>query len=136
MKNDMFIDIAASGIGGRAELLHEPKPIRYKKKKCNLKKATTDPIDTQPKMSSQKELIKELDRMRALYKPFLADYAPKAKEYKKSNRNGQKFAIFIEDRRNTRFFEELFALLVNSNILIGKRQCDSCIIRALCPTVI
>ena len=83
MKNDMFIEIAASGIGGRAELLHEPKPAEYKKKKCSLKKAITAPIATKPKMSTHEELKEELKKMRKVYAPFLADYAPKAKEYKK-----------------------------------------------------
>lgn len=83
MKNDMFIEIASSGIGGRAELLHEPKPVEYKKKKCILKKASTSPIATQPKISTNEELKEELQKMRKVYEPFLADYAPKAKEYKK-----------------------------------------------------
>lgn len=82
MKNDMFIDIAASGIGGRTELLYEPAPAVYKKKKCVLKNEGKAPIKTEKKIDSQAELMEELAKMRKAYAPFLENHAPEMKEYK------------------------------------------------------
>ena len=82
MKNDMFIDIAASGIGGRTELLYEPAPAVYKKKKCVLKNEGKTPIKTEKKIDTQEELMEELGKMRKAYEPFLENYAPEMKEHK------------------------------------------------------
>lgn len=89
MKNDMFVEIAASGIGGRMELLCEPQPPVYEKKRCVLKQSTGDAIVTKEKMSTVEELKRELADMREYYKPFLMNYAPEIKKYNKQ--------IFIRD---------------------------------------
>lgn len=36
---DIFAQIAANGIGGREELLHEPQPIKFEKKAVVLDRA-------------------------------------------------------------------------------------------------
>ena len=77
MKQDMFIDIAQSGIGGRVELLYEPGPAVYKKKKSVLKNEGKSPIVTDKKISTNEELKAELKKMRELYAPYLENYAPR-----------------------------------------------------------
>ena len=53
MGNDVFIDIAAQGIGGRSELLYEPQPLFSDIKKCRLDSKTAEPIMTEKKMSTK-----------------------------------------------------------------------------------
>ena len=77
MKKDIFVEIASGGIGGRAELLHEPQPIFRDIRKCKLQNVVTPPISTEEKMSTGKELQEKLAGMREAYRPYLADYAPK-----------------------------------------------------------
>lgn len=74
---DFFADIAAGGIGGRQHLLEEQKPQKIKKKAVRLVKKDFEPIKTKKKIDTREELYAELGRMRAKYKPYLENYAPK-----------------------------------------------------------
>lgn len=78
---DIFAQIAANGIGGREELLHEPQPIKFDKKEVVLDRAIT-PFEVKKKISTKEELYQELAEIRAVYAPFLQDLAPKLETYK------------------------------------------------------
>ena len=82
MANDVFANIAASGIGGRKELLYDPEPPKIKRKKCALKSGEFTPYSVPEKISTREELYAELDKARAQYAPFLKNYAPEIKSYK------------------------------------------------------
>lgn len=82
MANDVFANIAASGIGGRKELLYDPKPPKIKKKPCKLKAGEFTPISVEKKISTREELYEKLSEMREKYTPFLKNLAPEIKEYK------------------------------------------------------
>ncbi len=73
---DQFAQIAANGIGGRAELLEEPVPEKYKEVLSVLKDTDDKPVKTVTKMSSKKELLSELEKMREKYRPFLENHSP------------------------------------------------------------
>ncbi len=73
---DEFAKIAASGIGGRMELLEEPQPIKYNAPIYHMKPADRAPISVDKKMSTREELAKELDAKRREYAPFLRNLAP------------------------------------------------------------
>ncbi len=78
MSKDVFIDIAAKGIGGRMELLHEPQPTEETGNIVNLLPSQDKKgLATVPKMSTEKELKAELARLRKEYQPFLENHAPK-----------------------------------------------------------
>ena len=79
---DKFSQIAASGMGGRMELLEESLPMKIQKKVCMLQKSHDMPLNTKSKMSDSKELKTALADMRAKYQPFLANYAPAVKNYR------------------------------------------------------
>ncbi len=74
---DRFADIAAEGIGGRAELLYVPAPATHEKKAVMLEKSSEIQIKTSKKMSTRGELAAELAKMREKYAPFLKNSAPK-----------------------------------------------------------
>ncbi len=74
---DDFANIAANGIGGRRELLHENEPPVIPKRISELKKSKSEKIKTSPKMSTKEELYSELARQRKKYEPFLENHAPK-----------------------------------------------------------
>jgi len=76
MGNDVFIDIAAGGIGGRSELLYDPQPEFCNMKKYNLQDGGCKPIETVEKISTSEELSEMLSEMKKKYKPFMEDYAP------------------------------------------------------------
>ena len=76
MGKDAFLDIAVKGIGGRAELLHEPQPIFKEIPKCPLQNGATTPVATVEKISTEHALKGELARIKALYQPYLKNYAP------------------------------------------------------------
>ncbi len=73
---DVFSDIAAKGIGGRSELLADNKPFEYKKHITPLSKCDFVPVNTNSKISTKDELYKELDALKAKFKPFLENHAP------------------------------------------------------------
>lgn len=73
---DFFADIAASGIGGRKELLEEQLPKKYKKVSSVLKNTTNQPIKTPKKMDTREELKAELAKQREKFLPYLENYAP------------------------------------------------------------
>lgn len=82
MANDTFANIAASGIGGRMELLTEITPIKHEKNAVKLEQGGTA-IKTEKKMSTKEELSGALSEMRKQYEPFLKDYAPKTENLRK-----------------------------------------------------
>lgn len=83
MANDIFANIAANGIGGRMDQLCEIVPKKHETVVCKLTDSKDAPIKTVPKMSTKAELYEALEKMKAAYKPFLADYAPKAESKRK-----------------------------------------------------
>jgi len=78
---DVFAQIAANGIGGRDELLHEPQPHVYEKKICTPGKAS-QPYYVPPKMHTKEALYGELANMRKAYEPYLRNLAPEMPCYK------------------------------------------------------
>ena len=76
---DKFAQIAANGIGGRMELLEEPKPAVYPKIISVLEETSDIPVETTNKMSDKEELKAALDKMREEYMPFLRNLAPDVK---------------------------------------------------------
>ena len=79
---DGFAKIALNGIGGKEELLYTPSPIRKEVKSIVIDGGgSTVPVT--PKMDSKEELIGELKRQRAYYKPFLEDNAPHLSSFRK-----------------------------------------------------
>ena len=82
MANDVFANIAASGIGGRKELLYDPEPPKIKRKKCALKAGDFTPAEVERKISTRDELYSELAKMKEQYVPFLKNFAPEIKSYK------------------------------------------------------
>lgn len=79
---DKFVEIAEIK-SARQEMLAEPKPIQFKEIICGLTNTDGKPIETQKKISSKEELLKELGEMRKYYEPFLRNLAPKCKVYNK-----------------------------------------------------
>ncbi len=77
MKNDIFADIAANGIGGRQELLYTPKPPVHKTKISVPKPGNFTPKATKKHIDTKEELYFELEAMRTRYKPYLKDYSPR-----------------------------------------------------------
>lgn len=75
MSKDQFIEIAAGGIGGRAELLYEPTPKFTNIDICKLVEGG-EAIKTEKKMDSSEELSAELKKMREKYAPYLRNLAP------------------------------------------------------------
>ena len=75
MATDFFADIAAEGIGGRPELLHEPSPPEINKKVCALTKGEFCPEETEKKITSKEDLFKEIEFLKKHYSEFLKDYA-------------------------------------------------------------
>ena len=82
MANDVFANIAASGIGGRKELLYDPEPPKIKRKKCALKRGEFAPKSAPKKISTKEELYSELSKMKEQYAPFLKNFAPEIKPFK------------------------------------------------------
>lgn len=72
---DIFAQIAANGIGGREELLHDPGPMEFEKKSCVLDNEIT-PFEVKRKIGTREELYRELENMKEAYAPFLQDLAP------------------------------------------------------------
>ena len=83
MANDMFMDIAASGIGGRSELLHFPEPSFTEFAELPLQAAEGPGMETGKKLSTSEELKEALRDMRQRFTPFLEDLAPQVPEYRK-----------------------------------------------------
>lgn len=81
MTNDVFANIAAKGIGGRRELLCDPKPIKFDKKVCELNNCDLNPHNRKKKISTKSELYNELKSLKKYYEPFMQDFAPKIAEY-------------------------------------------------------
>jgi len=82
MQNDIFADIAASGISDRREGLIEPlPPVLYDKE---LRFTDLDAsFCPNKKMDSAEELYQEVERLKKYYEPFFQDLAPAFPEYKK-----------------------------------------------------
>ena len=84
MTNDIFANIAAGGIGGRADELEIPKPKQFSVGNCILDDAEgTTPIKTAEKISSKTELYDELSKLKKALSPFLNNEAPEIENYKK-----------------------------------------------------
>ena len=84
MTNDIFANIAAGGIGGRADELEIPKPKQFSVENCILDDAEgTTPIKTAEKISSKTELYDELSKLKKALSPFLNNEAPEIENYKK-----------------------------------------------------
>lgn len=83
MGKDVFIEIAAGGIGGRSEFLHEPQPADIVKKVCQLESGECTPVLTEKKIDTCEELQAELARLRKAYVPFLENHAPTQESYRK-----------------------------------------------------
>ncbi len=77
MANDVFANIAASGIGGRKELLYDPEPIKLDEVEILLEDGEFAPISVKKKISTKEELYAELAEMRGRYAPYLELHAPK-----------------------------------------------------------
>lgn len=77
MANDIFANIAATGIGGRMDELTTIEPINFEKKPVMLQDGVATPIKTAKKPDTKDELYDALDKMRKEYAPFLEDHAPK-----------------------------------------------------------
>ncbi|MBR1969450.1 MAG: hypothetical protein IKA17_03740 [Clostridia bacterium] len=73
---DQFAQIAANGIGGRMELLEMQNPQEFSENVVALKDTLDFPIKTNAKMSSKKELMEELEKMKKKYSCFLENHAP------------------------------------------------------------
>lgn len=95
---DLFAQIAANGIGGRDDLLYTPKPESFEEKICVLNKKQKATNIT-PKMATRDELYTALSALKAKYKPFLEDLAPKLDslrritEIKNFKLNGEEITI-------------------------------------------
>ena len=76
MKNDRFADIAAGGIGGRAEFLYTPEPETHEIRECRLTNGDYIPVKTDSKISTKEQLYTELENLKVKYKPFLENHAP------------------------------------------------------------
>lgn len=83
MKNDVFADIAAGGMGGRMELLYTPEPPKHDVKTFKAQEGNFTPVTTCDKISTKEQLYAELDSMRKAYEPFLKNYAPELPLVKK-----------------------------------------------------
>lgn len=81
MANDVFTDIAAKGIGGRSELLTEPKPPKINRILCSLEGKKSEPLISKKLSYTKDELMAELSAERERMKPYLVSYAPKIHEY-------------------------------------------------------
>lgn len=77
---DDFAKIAATGIGGRSELLTNPSPKKFTTRECVLEKGGNT-ILTKNKMSTKEELYRELKKQREYYSEFLKDLAPTPENY-------------------------------------------------------
>ena len=89
MGNDIFANIAASGIGGRQELLCNPEPKNFTKKESVLDDKDLIPFNISKKMSEKSELIEELKKIREYYKTFFYDYAPGFVEYNNKDKGAK-----------------------------------------------
>ena len=75
MKNDIFANIAAAGIGGRQELLSRPEPVPFEPKKAALTEGG-EAYGVPEKMHTEEQLRAALAEMRERYAPFARDLAP------------------------------------------------------------
>ena len=73
---DFFANIAAKGVGGKAELLTENAPQQREKKFVRLESSAIPPIHTGSKISTKEELYEALAQLREQYRPWLANHAP------------------------------------------------------------
>lgn len=81
MKNDIFANIAAAGIGGRTELLEKPAPKKFTERAVKLAEGGT-PAAVPAKLSTREELAQALAKAREQYAPFLRDLAPKQQPHR------------------------------------------------------
>ena len=81
MKNDIFADIAASGIYSGKEGLAEPQPPQLSDKKLEFNNLDAAFIPCK-KMNSAEELYQEVERQKKYYEPFFQDLAPTFPEYR------------------------------------------------------
>lgn len=81
MKNDIFANIAAAGIGGRTELLEKPAPKKFTERAVLLSSGGT-PAAVPEKLSTRAGLAQALEQARRQYAPFLRDLAPKQEPHR------------------------------------------------------
>lgn len=82
MSKDIFAEIAASGMGGRSELLYEPGPLFDNIKPCTLA-GEREAIETTEKMATVVQMKEELIKMKEAYTPYLSDFAPQLTNFRK-----------------------------------------------------
>ncbi len=76
MANDVFANIAATGIGGRMEELCEITPKKLDIKAVTLADFEKMPVKTEAKTDSKEKLYEELAELKKYYEPFLENHAP------------------------------------------------------------
>ena len=96
MKNDIFANIAAGGIGGRSELLEQPKPKEINFRGIELSETDAAPISVPKKMDTIAELTDALKAERAKFAPYLADHSPEIQEFHEKI-DIKNFTLYRED---------------------------------------
>lgn len=98
MKNDIFANIAAGGIGGRSELLEQPQPKKISFRNIELSETDAAPVTIPKKMDTSEELSGALKAERERFAPYLADHSPEVPEF--HEKIGIKnFTLYREDGR-------------------------------------
>lgn len=101
MKNDIFANIAAGGIGGRSELLEQPQPKKISFRNIELSETDAAPVTVPKKMDTSEELSGALKAERERFAPYLADHSPEVPEF--HEKIGIKnFTLYREDGKDQR----------------------------------
>ena len=95
MKNDIFANIAAAGIGGRQELLSRPEPVPFEPNNAVLT-AGGEAYGVSEKMHTEEQLRAALAELRDRYAPFTEDFAPECRSSKEIIPLGE-FTLYEED---------------------------------------
>ena len=95
MKNDIFANIAAAGIGGRQELLSRPEPVPFEPNNAVLT-AGGEAYGVSEKMHTEEQLRAALAELRERYAPFTEDLAPECRSSKEIIPLGE-FTLYEED---------------------------------------
>ena len=95
MKNDIFANIAAAGIGGRQELLSRPEPVPFEPNNAVLT-AGGEAYGVSEKMHTEEQLRAALAELRERYAPFTENLAPECRSSKEIIPLGE-FTLYEED---------------------------------------
>lgn len=93
MEGDLFAQYAQMADNSSKDDLVTPEPIAYEKKVCAMKQGKKEPCRPMKRSSTKSELYEELGRLRKVFEPFLADFAPQIEESR------QKYPLkdFVQD---------------------------------------